>query len=271
MKLKVVLTSLILVVLLSGYFLYHKVSSSVTASEIEKNEQTISKQEFEKEVNDFTDIQLSNEVGSIIIKPGSGSSIKVNMDINVKASDKELADELANRAKLVFSKKGKKVIIKTVDKENQKNDIFKLKRKKYRNNTDLEINYILELPETIQSITLNNVAGSIDLQNVKAAFHVKCSIGNISSKDIQLLDSSDFTVKTGLIDLKLTDLNEVKKLTTKITTGDIKMSIPSDAKCTIETKGFMQKEEKRELNGGGTAVNAKASMGNVSVTTDWQE
>ncbi|SHJ66236.1 hypothetical protein SAMN02745136_00694 [Anaerocolumna jejuensis DSM 15929] len=238
-------------------------------SQIQKNEGALTNKIREENVDNLTVLEIKNQIGSIILKPSDGGHLKVSMDANVKATTKELAEELANRAQLNISKKGNKIRLKAVDEKNQKKDLFKLKAQKYRSTTELVIDYTVEVPANLQDIRISTNTGDIDLQNIKAAFDVNCGVGSIhSSQNIGILGNSNFTVTTGMVDIKLTELSNTKEVNAKITTGDINILLPQDARCTIETKGFMQAKEQRVMNGGGAMVKAKASMGNVYVTTD---
>lgn len=217
-----------------------------------------------KDISGLKQLELKNGVGDIEIKTTNSSELRIDVKKSVRISSENKAKGLLDIVDIKTFESGDKISIKAVHIDNEKKDIWKLKSDKYPS-SNLKINYSIQVPDNINKKIIETGVGNVSLTEDKGVFDIKAGVGNIYAKDIIPMKSSNFSSGTGSAEIKFSDLKESDVTNIDCGTGDIKIFIPKDAKCTIEKEAFMKDKTTEVINGGGKLIQVKASMGDVEI------
>jgi hypothetical protein len=220
--------------------------------------------DINKEVVESTELSVYTGVGNIEVKPSSDNFIKVKAIKKVNSDDETKNQELMNNIEINLSNDVGKLSLKAYPKNKKEQDLWEWKTKSY-DPMDLNIDFVIEVPKNIVIYTLNSGIGKISIGDLFGSFKAKTGVGDIEFNKTSFAQKSVIEAKTGNIKIDIAKLNSANEISIDTNVGDIKLNVPADSKCTIETAEFMEKKRKESMNGGGTLIKAKASMGRVSI------
>lgn len=222
------------------------------------------------EVGSATILSLDNAVGQIEIVAGEGDTINVTATViaHNKAKDK-FAAEVLDKAEATVKISGDKLVVTTHAKENPKKDLWSWAQKKY-GTSDFSINYVIEVPSSIDRYEINNNVGTIQLYGLQGLFHIASDVGSIVLEDVNIADTSTVKSDTGNIRLDIRDMQSSSSLKASSSLGAITASLAPDLNCTVEAKSDLGQisgigKGKQDLNGGGPLLSLSTDIGSISV------
>ena len=141
------------------------------------------KKSYSKEfpVTHNSTVELSNKYGKIDIKTWNKPSVKVDVMVIVKASDKGNAEDKMSEIAITINKVGENVVGVTDFNSSQKswwNSLWD-----FGDNIKIEINYSVYMPADQRSI-IENKYGNINLPDLKAKTSINLKYGNLQAQNI---------------------------------------------------------------------------------------
>ena len=141
------------------------------------------KKSYSKEfpVTHNSTVELSNKYGKIDIKTWNKPSVKVDVMVIVKASDKGNAEDKMSEIAITINKVGENVVCVTDFNSSQKswwNSLWD-----FGDNIKIEINYSVYMPADQRSI-IENKYGNINLPDLKAKTSINLKYGNLQAQNI---------------------------------------------------------------------------------------
>lgn len=100
--------------------------------------------------------------------------------------------------------------------------------------SDFSINYLIELPASVDRFEINNDVGSIELNQLQGTFDISSDVGAITLRDVEVTGKSKVETDTGSIELSINEMKNSSSLKAKSDIGKISASLDSSLKCTVE-------------------------------------
>jgi len=234
---------------------------SVNASKWSEMEQI---KNINQEVLESNEISIDTSVGNIEIKPSQDNYIDIQAIIKIKGDNEKQKKELMDNIEVTLSKEGEKLILKVYPKNQEEEELWKWKAKKY-DPMDLNINFVIKVPQYILLFNLHSGVGDISVSDITGSIEANSGVGNIELDNIVFIKKSIMKAGTGNAEVGVKNLSNAEEISIETGVGDIHINIPQDSSYDIDTKAFMEEAINDTVNGGGALIKAKASMGRVSI------
>jgi hypothetical protein len=211
-------------------------------------------------------LEIQNSVGEVELKPSVDNEMKMKVNKIVKNATQKVSQNILNRTKILLERHNNKISIKAVDRNNENIEINEFVSRNYKQKIDMEIDYILEVPASIDEFFIHVNTGKIVVDEKRSgSFDLGVDVGSIIADKIKTVGKSNFNVGVGKITTGFWDVEKAEKINLKTETGDIELVISKSAKCTVEMEQFMEADQKSSFNGGGIPIKAVATMGDVKI------
>lgn len=135
-------------------------------------------------------LQIENRYGNIVIVEGRKNEIRFNIEIIGRGEKERIAEAMADRASIDFSKSGNSVYART---EFSGRESFRC------NNCGTTVNYTVTVPSSVYMYLINKY-GHIRLNDVKQNFKAELKYGNLSANTLQGNDN-EIIMKYGNIEI----------------------------------------------------------------------
>ena len=148
----------------------------------------------EYSVNENATLNVTNKYGNIGIATWSKNSIVIQVSITTNGDDEEKVEERLEQIDVEFNGNSNNVSAKTIiEKTSRSWNIWGK-----RNNVNMEINYLIQMPVT-NNVDLNNDYGSITLDKLEGSSTINCDYGKITIGELWHTNNSiniDYTNKS---------------------------------------------------------------------------
>lgn len=107
------------------------------------------------------------------------------------------------------------------------------------NANGIQVNFDIQIPDTIKEVRIYSELGNIALQNISAKIYAQTNIGNIIGSNINPLDSAVFKVNIPsdgetALDLTLSSIDNVNSITAGMTSGNAVLNLPSGSRYSYK-------------------------------------
>ncbi|EPY2274176.1 hypothetical protein ACXAUS_003070 [Clostridium sporogenes] len=177
-------------------------------------------------------LSIFNSNGDVRISKSDNNDLKVKAKLVQTKSMKDIDKKLNNL--VIKPKIEKDIIFYEPLYANNKTRNYWDWVKSSSNANGIQINFDVQIPNTIKEVRIYSELGNIDLQNISAKIHAQTNIGTITGANINPLDSAVFKVNIpsdgkNALDLALSSIDNVNSITAGITSGNISLNLPSDS------------------------------------------
>jgi hypothetical protein len=211
-------------------------------------------------------LALINQVGNIEVKQSNNADLKITVEKVLKNGTAALAKELFAKIEIAVRNDQNIVYIEATGLEYQAEIVAKYQAEIDVNQVNLEINYVLEAPLSLNQFKISTGVGNITLNDLTGSFDLKAGIGNISlNNKMGINGDSSLLTEVGNAAVKLQNIAPAARLNVEVQTGNINLSLPQSIQCILEIDQYMETRKEREINGGGAEMKAKAVLGKVEV------
>lgn len=178
-------------------------------------------------------LSIFNSNGDVRISKSDTNDLKVKAKLVQTKSIKDIDKKLNNL--VIKPKIEKDIIFYEPLYVNNKTRNYWDWVKSSSNANGIQVNFDVEIPNTIKEVRIYSELGNIDLQNISAKIHAQTNIGTITGANINPLDSAVFKVNIpsdgkNALDLALSSIDNVNSITAGVASGNIILNIPSDSK-----------------------------------------
>ncbi|ACA57009.1 hypothetical protein ACLD43_03155 [Clostridium botulinum] len=175
-------------------------------------------------------LSIFNSNGDVRISKSETNDLRVKTKLVQTKSIKDIDKKLNNLA--IKPKIEKGVIFYEPLYTNNKNRNYWEWIKSSLNANGIQVNFDVQIPQTIKEVRIYSELGNINLQNISAKIHAQTNIGTITSANIDPLDSAVFKANIpskgeNALDLSLSSIDNVSSITAGVTSGDIVFNLPS--------------------------------------------
>ncbi len=147
-------------------------------------------------VNEDATLNITNKYGNIGIATWNENRIVIQVSITTNGDDEEKVEERLEQIDVEFNGNSNNVSAKTIiEKTSRSWNIWGK-----RNNVNMEINYLIQMPIT-NNIELNNDYGSITLDKLEGSTIINCDYGKITIGELWNTNNSiniDYTNKSNI-------------------------------------------------------------------------
>lgn len=214
-------------------------------------------------------LSLDHAVGEIEMLSTEDSNISVEAVIVVHNSfSSKHTSELFDHAEVDIKQSGDTLKISTHAKGSKK-DLWSWAQKKY-GSSDFSINYVIQLPSTVENFRIHNDVGTIQIRDLRGTFDIDSDVGAISLQNVEVIGKSTVKTDTGSIGLEISEMKSGSSLKAKSDIGMITASLGSDLKCTVSASSELgsitgTSAGKQDFNGGGPLLSLSTEIGAISV------
>ncbi|MEK4059005.1 MULTISPECIES: hypothetical protein [Paenibacillus] len=214
-------------------------------------------------------LTLDNAVGEVEVISTTGNTVNVTATIVAHHASSKYAPELFDKAEVSVIISGDELKVSTYAKDSPKKDLWSWAHKKY-GYSDFSINYLIELPASVNRFEINNDVGSIELSQLQGTFDISSDVGAITLRDVEVTGKSKVETDTGSIGLSINEMKNGSSLKAKSDIGKISASLDSSLKCTVEASSELGHisgtgSGKHDLNGGGPLLSLSTEIGSISI------
>ncbi|WP_342435974.1 DUF4097 family beta strand repeat-containing protein [Paenibacillus sp. FSL L8-0436] len=214
-------------------------------------------------------LTLDNAVGEVEVISTTGNTVNVTATIVAHHASSKYAPELFDNAEVSVKISGDELKVSTYAKDSPKKDLWSWAHKKY-GYSDFSINYLIELPASVDRFEINNDVGSIELNQLQGTFDISSDVGAITLRDVEVTGKSKVETDTGSIELSINEMKNSSSLKAKSDIGKISASLDSSLKCTVEASSELGHisgtgSGKLDLNGGGPLLSLSTEIGSISI------
>jgi hypothetical protein len=196
----------------------------------------------------------------------------VNVTATVIAHNRfkqKFAAEILDEAEVSVKIRGDELKVSTHAKENPKKSLWTWAQKEY-GTSDFSINYVIELPSSIDRYEIKNNVGKIELRGLEGDFSIVSDVGSITLTDVEITGKSSVKSDTGSIKLDIREMDSGSSLKASSNIGAVSASLAPDLKCTVEAKSDLGTisgtgKGKQDFNGGGPLLSLSTDIGSISV------
>lgn len=222
------------------------------------------------QVGQVTKFSLDHSIGNIKITAYDGEEIRINTTVWFGKSTKlENRQRILDQAEVSVTEKGDQLTIVTHPKEEQNTSLWTWAEKKY-GISDFMIDYVIEVPATIDSYDIHNEVGVVELYDLKGSFNISSEVGSIQMNDAHMTEKSLIQTTTGSVSVHIADMSKESRLNVKTAVGNIELNLNDEVKCTLVTKNEVgaivgASEGTSEINGGGGEITLQSEIGTIVV------
>lgn len=223
------------------------------------------------QVSKATTLSLDHSVGNIKISAYDGEEIRINTTVWFGKSTKlESRQHILDQAEVAVTEKDGQLTIATHPKGEQQNtSLWTWAEKKY-GISDFMIDYVIEVPDLIDSYDIHNDVGVVELYDLKGSYNISSEVGSIQMNNAYITGKSSIQTTTGGVSMHIADMNEESRLNVKTTVGNIELNLDDAVQCTLVTKsevGGISGAQKgtSEINGGGGEITLQSEIGMITV------
>jgi hypothetical protein len=220
------------------------------------------------EIGSASVLQIENTVGNIEVKAGAGD--KVTMSASIwSMKNKTNYQQILDQAEVSVIVNGDHLEILTHPKNNSKQNLWKWAEDKY-GLAEFSIDYIVELPVTVNSYEVSNHLGEISLHNLKGSYQVINDVGAINIDGAHIFGKSSVKSEAGNLNLGINQMDRDSSLNVKTEVGSIQATLQESLQCNLETKSELGQitgapQGESEMNGGGPLLSLASTVGSIVV------
>lgn len=213
-------------------------------------------------------LQLDNIVGNIEVKAGTRDKVIVSAKV-WSMKDKTVFQDILDQAEVSVIVHGDTLEILTHPKGNTKQNLWDWAEDKY-GVSDLTIDYIVEVPDLINSYEISNQVGEINLNDLKGTYQVSNQVGSVNIDGAHILGESSVKSEAGSLRLVINDMASDSSLNAMTEVGSIQTTLEQALKCNLDIKSELGKitganRGENEINGGGPLLSLTSSVGSIDV------
>jgi hypothetical protein len=171
---------------------------------------------------------------------------------------------LMENIEITLSGQGRQLSVGAHPVFNKKLDLWDWKAKKY-DPVDLEVDFIIEIPDNILNYGVSTGVGNIKINNIRGTFDVETGVGDAELKQIVLERKSTIKTGTGNIVLNLSSMVGAGELYIETGVGDVDIQIPADENYDVDIESSSEAPKQKVISSGKASIKVKAGVGNVNV------
>lgn len=217
-----------------------------------------------------SEFKLDNVLGEISLVPASGDEIVVKATVVVhERSSNDAASEVLDHAEVSIEHKSGVLTVSAHGEDSPKKNLWDWSQKEY-GHSDFSINYVVELPNTVNHVEINNNVGSTQLRGLQGTFDIVSNVGSIILQDTVFTGKSSIKSNTGSIELGISGMDSGSSLKAESDIGKISADLASSVQCTVVAESELghiagAAGGKQDYNGGGPLVSLTTQIGAISV------
>lgn len=221
-----------------------------------------------KETGTASTLHFENTIGNIEVKSGTSDMIIVSASI-WSMKDKADYQKIVDQAELSVNVKGDFLEILIHPKDNPKKNLWNWAEDKY-GVSNFTIDYIVELPASINSYEVSNQVGDIMLSNLIGSYKVSSSVGSVSIEGAHIIGKSSVKSNAGNLRLGINQMDRDSSLIVKTEVGSIVTTLGASLQCSLDIDSELGRitgasKGESEINGGGPSLSLSSSVGSITV------
>jgi hypothetical protein len=223
------------------------------------------------EVNDVAKLKIDHTVGNIELKSTLGDQIIVDVAIYASnsATHKKKVEKILDQAEVSVNVSGDQIQIYAYSKDNPKQTLWDWAKSKY-GFSEFVIDYVVQVPESIETYDISNDVGNVSLQNLKGTFLVHNDVGLITIGDAHITGKSSLDTEMGSLELGIAQMDKDSSLAATTDVGKINVTLAESLECNVTAQsdlGSISGVSKgtSTINGGGPEVSLSSSVGSITV------
>lgn len=223
------------------------------------------------EIKDGAKLKIDHVVGNIELKTITGDQIIVDVAIYAPNSSihKKKVEKILDQAEVSVNVSGDQVQIFAYSKDNPKQTLWDFAESKY-GFSEFVIDYVVQIPDSMESYDISNNVGDINLQNLKGTFLVHNDVGLIKIGDAHITGKSSLDTAMGSLKLDITQMDRDSSLKASAEVGSINVTLEKSLECNVTAKSELGSISgvsagTSTINGGGPEVSLSSSVGSITV------
>ncbi|QQK07898.1 hypothetical protein [Miniphocaeibacter halophilus] len=233
MKTKNTLLSMLMIIFLCIFFVLFLSSCSIKTildSDRDKLEKEVVHEIYNNSIlcENIEMLSVYNDIGNIIVKEIESNKINIKVNLIQDKRIKDLDYKLSS-INIEPSINNNILFLEPLD-ANEGNNYWENKK---NNANGIRIDYIIEIPQSIESVNLFTDIGNIDLKDINAKLSVFTSMGKIEGTKISPMDDSRFFTSSLLdggeaINIDIKSLDNANNIEIGSDIGEVYISIPKE-------------------------------------------
>lgn len=225
-----------------------------------------------QEVGSAEGLAIDHAVGNMELIAVPGNEIKVNTTVwfnEVFFENEHIRTQVTEQAATSFTLQGDILELRTHPREDSSKNLWDWSQKQF-GDSGFMIDYVIEVPEDLQSIHIKNDVGRIRVNELKGAFELQLGAGEIQLAKTEITGNSKITSEVGSVKLDLEQIDENSALTVNTSAGSITASFAPSMNYTLDIETELGQitgatRGQSDVNGGGAKISLTSSVGSIKV------
>ncbi len=217
-------------------------------------------------------LAIDHAVGNIELIAVTGNEIKVKTTVWFNESffkNDNIRSQVTEQAATSFTLKGGMLELRTHAMEDASQSLWDWSQKQF-GDSGFMIDYVIEVPEDLQSIRIKNDVGKIRVNELKGAFELQLGAGEIQLAKTEITGNSKIVSEAGSVKLDLEQIDKGSTLTANTSAGSITATFAPSMKYTLDTETELGQitgtsRGQSDVNGGGAKISLTTSVGSIKV------
>ena len=187
-------------------------------------EKAVYKESVTEETGDAVELLITENVGNITLTRAEGKTAEISYKYEIKASSKELIDELYDHISADTEVSGNLLTVSYIDKVSGA-DIWEWIEKNHKGDLNLSVYTDIALPDSFTDFTATTDVGNVKADSLSGKFMLTSNVGSISVNSVNICDGSVLVTDVGKIEAAPNTSQGIIALKTDV--GGIKLTLDS--------------------------------------------
>ncbi|MEJ9216652.1 DUF4097 family beta strand repeat-containing protein [Paenibacillus glucanolyticus] len=225
-----------------------------------------------QEIGTAEGLVVDHAVGNIELIAASGSEIKVKTTVWFNEAffkNDNIRTQVTEQAASSFTLKDGMLELRTHPKEDSSTSLWDWSQKQF-GDSGFMIDYVIEVPEALQEVRMNNDVGKVLVNDLKGAFDLRLGTGEIQLNKTEITGNSKIVTEAGSVKMLLEEIDKDSTLAVNTSAGSITTTFAPQMKYTLDTQTELGQitgasRGQSDVNGGGAAISLSTSVGSIKV------
>lgn len=195
-------------------------------------------------------VSIDNYAGNITVKKSDSEKIKVIVKL---VQSKKVGDLDKNKENLVIKPTldGEIMMINPLSPDGTSYWEW-LWGSKNGNYSDIQVDFEVHVPDTVQEIRVKTKVGNIAINDVTARIYAQTNVGNVKGENITPLDNSVFVsdvIQNALnpaVSLEISDLSYANRIEANASVGNVSVTVPAGSEYEVDDAGNLEEYDFEE-------------------------
>lgn len=215
---------------------------------------------------------VDHAVGDIELTAASGSEIKVKTTVwfnDAFFKNESTRNQITEQAATSFTLKDGMLELRTHPKEDSSTSLWDWSQKQF-GDSGFMIDYVIEVPDALHHIRMNNDVGKVLVNELNGAFDIQLGTGEIQLNKTKITGNSKIVSEAGSVKMQLEQIEKDSTLTVKTSAGSIAATFAPSMKYTLDAQTELGQitgasRGQSDVNGGGAMISLSTSVGSIKV------